>query len=87
MDEGTKLASGSYQRVDAIAKLFGITVRRIQQLTQEGILHTVETPNGNRYDLITTVQEYIKYLSDKANGAGQKKKMSSRSKNYGRKSR
>ncbi len=74
MDEGAKLASGSYQRVEAIAKLFGITVRRIQQLTQEGILHTVETPNGNRYDLITTVQEYIKYLSDKAYGRSRSEK-------------
>ena len=30
-------------RVEIIAQLFGVTVRRIQQLTQEGVLPTTET--------------------------------------------
>lgn len=55
-------------RVEVIAGLFGVTVRRIQQLTQEGILPTTETPEGRRYDLVPTIQSYIKYLSDKAYG-------------------
>lgn len=52
-------------RVEVIAKLFGVTVRRIQQLTQEGVLPTTETPEGRRYDLVPTIQKYVKYLSDK----------------------
>lgn len=60
-------------KVDGIAKLFGVTVRRVQQITQEGIIETVEAEDENgrkcrRYDLLPTVQRYIKYLSDKAYG-------------------
>lgn len=59
-----------------IAKLFQVTVRRIQQLTQEGILETVEIKRGKctlrRYDVVPTIQAYIKYLGDKAYGREQK---------------
>ena len=64
------------QKTEVIAKLFQVTVRRIQQLTQEGILETVEIKQGSRtlrrYDLMSTVQAYIKYLGDKAYGREQK---------------
>lgn len=59
--------AGMY-RVEIIAQLFGVTVRRIQQLTQEGVLPTTETSEGRRYDLVPTIQKYVKYLSDKAYG-------------------
>ena len=55
-------------KVDVIANLFGVSVRRVQQLTQEGICPTVQTPQGRRYELAPTIQRYIKYLSDKAYG-------------------
>ena len=59
-----------------IAKLFQVTVRRIQQLTQEGIIETVEIKRGKctlrRYDAVPTIQAYIKYLGDKAYGREQK---------------
>ena len=55
-------------RVEQIAQLFNLTVRRIQQLTQEGVLPTIPTPQGRRYELAPTIQRYIKYLSDKAYG-------------------
>ena len=61
-------------RVEVIAKLFGVTVRRIQQLTQEGVLPTTETPEGRRYDLVPTIQKYVKYLSDKAYGKNRSEK-------------
>lgn len=67
MADEQKQTGGCY-RVEVIAQLFGLTVRRIQQLTQEGVLPTVETPEGRRYDMIPTIQSYIKYLSDKAYG-------------------
>ena len=42
------MAGGGMYRVEIIAQLFGVTVRRIQQLTQEGILPTTETAEGRR---------------------------------------
>lgn len=69
-----KETGGSYYRVEVISQLFGVTVRRIQQLTQEGILPTTETVQGRRYDLVPTIQSYIKYLSDKAYGKNRNEK-------------
>lgn len=57
-----------YCKVDVVAKLFGVSVRRVQQLTQSGIIATVKTSEGRRYELEPTIQTYIKYLSDKAYG-------------------
>jgi phage terminase Nu1 subunit (DNA packaging protein) len=54
-----------------IAKLFGVTERRVQQLAQDGIIPAVQT-RPYKFDLLPTVQAYIKYLSDKANGREQK---------------
>ena len=55
-----------------IAKLFGVTVRRVQQLTQDGTIETCKFQNGKhkstRYDLDDTVKRYIAFLSDKAYG-------------------
>ena len=67
-NERGEIVGGGYERVEIIAKFFGVTVRRIQQLTQEGVLPTTETAEGRRYDLVPTVQSYTKYLSDKAYG-------------------
>lgn len=50
-----------------IGKLFGVTDRRVQQLAKEGIIPAVQT-KPYKFDLLPTVQAYIKYLSDKANG-------------------
>lgn len=61
----------SYYRVEVIASLFGVSVRRVQQLTQDNIIQTVKTKEGRRYDLGPTVQQYVKYLSDKAYGKEQ----------------
>ncbi len=63
---------GSFYRTEVIAQLFGVSVRRIQQLTQEGIIPTSklidEGKTVRRYDLVPTIQNYIKYLSEKAYG-------------------
>ena len=74
MDNNGKVAGGGYYRVEIIAQLFGVTVRRIQQLTQEGVLPTTETPEGRRYDLVPTIQKYVQYLSDKAYGKNRSEK-------------
>ena len=74
LDEKGRVAGGGYYRVEIIAQLFGVTVRRIQQLTQEGVIPTVETDDGRRYDLVPTIQKYVKYLSDKAYGKSRSEK-------------
>lgn len=74
LDNNGKVAGGGMYRVEIIAQLFGVTVRRIQQLTQEGVLPTTETAEGRRYDLVPTIQKYVKYLSDKAYGKNRSEK-------------
>ena len=55
------------QNAAIIAKLFGVTDRRIQQLAKEGIIPAAQK-RPYMFDLLPTVQSYIRYLSDKANG-------------------
>ena len=65
-------ATGQYYESKAIAQLFGVSVRRIQQLRQEGIIETTQVPGeGRRYELVPTIQAYTKYLADKAYGREQ----------------
>ena len=58
------------QSAAVIAKIFGITTRRIEQLKAEGIIKGQGRPT--KYDLLPTIQAYIRYLSDKANGREKK---------------
>ena len=70
-------ASGGAQfvKVEVIGRLFGLSVRRVQQLTQEGVIRTVEVPGqGRRYELVPTIKTYIQYLSDKAYGKSKSEK-------------
>lgn len=71
-----KTGSGvQYVKVEIIAQFFGVTVRRVQQLTQEGIIKTTEIPGeGRRYNLVETLKTYIQYLSDKAYGKARSEK-------------
>ena len=43
-----------------IAALFELTPRRIQQLTKEGVISATKDGNANRYDLLPTIQKYIR---------------------------
>ena len=63
-----------YVRTEVIAQFIGLTVRRVQQLTQEGIIVTTQTPQGRRYDFNDTLKRYIRYLSDKAYGKAKSEK-------------
>lgn len=67
-------SGAQFVKVEIIAQLFGVTVRRVQQLTQEGIIKTEQTEDGRRYDLIETIKTYIQYLSDKAYGKAKSEK-------------
>ena len=75
--EAAAVTSGGAQfvKVEVIGQLFGVSVRRIQQLTQEGVIRTVEVPGqGRRYELVPTIKTYIQYLSDKAYGKSKSEK-------------
>lgn len=75
--ETAAVTSGGAQfvKVEVIGQLFGVSVRRIQQLTQEGVIRTVEVPGqGRRYELVPTIKTYIQYLSDKAYGKSKSEK-------------
>lgn len=63
---------GNYCKIETISKLFGVTVRRVQQLTQEGVIETEKINGKTAYDLIETTRAYIRYLSDKAYGREKK---------------
>lgn len=57
-----------YKNTKWLSGFFKLSERRIQQLTQDGILPVVKrTREGNQYDLIPTIQRYIYYLQDIAN--------------------
>ena len=63
-----EITGGSMYPTTIIAKLFGVGGRRIQQLTVQGVLPATETPNGRQYDLVPTIQAYVKFLRDEAYG-------------------
>lgn len=52
--------------VNVIAQFFGLTERRVQQLTQAGVLAATKDGRYNKYDILKTVQRYIAYLQGKA---------------------
>ena len=66
-----------YCRVEEIARLFNKTTRRIQQLTQDGILITETVKEGKRnvrrYNLAKTIQAYVDHLENIAKGKEKKK--------------
>lgn len=57
----------------AIAKLIGKTARRVQQLTQDGILETEVPPGGGarKYRTCETIQRYIAHVEQKAQEVGE----------------
>lgn len=58
----------------AIGKLLGKSVRRIQQLTQDGVLETEIPPGGGarKYRTCATVQRYIAHVEQKAQETGER---------------
>ncbi len=70
--DGAKKAQNLYEP-KIIAQLFNFSgTRRIEQLTQDGVIDAVlvnvDGREVRRYDLAPTIQKYVKYLSDKAYG-------------------
>lgn len=61
------------QSTQTIAKVFQVSVRRVEQLKAEGII--VGQGRPTKYDFIPAVMAYIKYLADKAYGREKKENM------------
>ena len=57
-----------------LAQVFGVSVRRIQQLTQDGTIETIDTEYGKKYDLFPTILHFAKYQSDKLKNKGGSKR-------------
>lgn len=62
-----------------IAWLFGFEgTRRIEQLTRDGTIDAVLVKENGRevrhYDLVPTIQKYVRHLSDKAHGRSRSKR-------------
>jgi len=74
MTEAAETGNGNFQRKEIIAQLFGVSVRRVEQLVQEGVISTTKTADGTRFDLVPTIQKYVQYLSDKAYGKNRSEK-------------
>ena len=51
-----------------LAKLFHLTERRVQQLARDGI---IAKGIKGKYDLVSSVQGYVKYLQERALGRQQ----------------
>ena len=63
-----------YWKKQQIAVLFGLTARRVEQLTADGILPTVKVEKqGRQYEFIPTIQRYVKHLQERATGRDAKK--------------
>lgn len=54
----------------ALANLLGLTERRVQQLTKEGVIPAAPTPAGYAYELSPAVQAYIAYIKSSALSGG-----------------
>ena len=66
------MGAKDYRTSAQVAKVFGMTSKRVQQLVADGVLETVDTPKGRRYDWDATVTRYVAYLTEKAYGRAQK---------------
>lgn len=68
----TLTAVPEWASTGAISQLLGKGTRRIQQLTQDGILETEKPPGGGarKYRTCDTIQRYISHIEQKAQETG-----------------
>ena len=57
-----------YVSKEAIAQLFGLSGRRIEQLVADGVIERTRVNKKVCFEFVPTIQKYIQYLSDKARG-------------------
>ena len=61
-----------YETKATIARLFGLTGRRIEQLSEDGVIEKTKLKVGVRYNTEETIRRYIEYLNDKASGRAER---------------
>lgn len=61
-----KAVKKNLQPTTMIAKIFMVTPERIRQLMKDGVFDGELVKGNYQFDLLPTIQKYIKYLSDKA---------------------
>lgn len=64
------MSGRSLYSAKALAKLLGLTERRVQQLTKEGSIPAVSCAGGYGYELAPAVQAYIAYVKAGAQSKG-----------------
>lgn len=62
-------SSGQYTTAEQIARLLGLSHRRVQQLRAEGAMVTEKVGNETKYLLAPSLIQYIKYLQSKQDKA------------------
>ena len=70
MPDAAQNKPGGVVEAKVLATLFNISVRRIQQLTQDGILTTEVVDKKRRYNLLNSVRAYIAYLQQRVERKG-----------------
>lgn len=58
-----------------LAKLLGLSVRRIQQLTADGVLPATDKEHGRKYCLVDAVQAYVKSVQTKTDNSSAKSRI------------
>lgn len=72
--KATGLSKTTVKSAD-LAELFGVTARRIQQLTKDGILKSERVANENIYQLAQAVKQYVTYIGERSGGKSDDKSM------------
>lgn len=74
-------ASG-YVRAEDLAKILGLTVRRVQQLRADGALVTEKTKYGQRYHLLKSLVALVKHLMSRQDAQSEKQRALSADADY-----
>ena len=70
MSAGPSAKTKSTYSARAVARLLGLTERRVQQLTKEGVIPAVSKGAGYCYELAPAVQAYIAYIKSSGQSGG-----------------
>lgn len=68
--EAKKISDETEISTTELAKVLGVTARRVQQMAQDG---TITTVHRGRFHLCDSVQQYIKFLSKEKDNSPQEK--------------
>ena len=61
-------ALGAYLTKDELCQLIGLSSRRVEQLMFDKTIEKSDKEKGVKFETVSTLQRYIKFLTDRANG-------------------